>query len=381
MENKIKKWLNEGLIDNKTAARMLKDIKEDKERLRKTKVNILIYTIAVVLIGLSVITFISANDWLLELLNSNRLLKVALLMLVTLASFFGGYALAYEKKNFPKLGSALIFLSSILIGGTYALIGQIYNIDANSASLMFLWLISILPLAYLFKSKSINIVSIILAILGIIYFYEDLALDISHIWTVFIPVMCGIMFYSIGNIPPVLKKYNDFSLSYKITGALPVFITLLVLTCSVENSYHIISAHYIAPIVLLILLNLINFSLQKNPSTLLKIETFSLITILILLILMLVLPGVSVPFVMILANLFIIAMIIFGFNYGYKFENINIVGTANWMLIIYLTVNYCRWGWNYMDKSLFFLLGGICLLSLGLYLEKKRKTVIKNREK
>lgn len=377
MEKRIEQWMKEGLIDEKTAAQMQQDIKAEKEKLRKTKINILIYTIAVILIGTGVITFISANDWLLELLNSNNILKITLMTLITIASFFGGYILAYEKKNFPKLGNALIFLSSILIGGTYALIGQIYNINANSASLMFLWMISILPLAYLFKSKAINIVSIILAILGIIYFYENLALDKGYIWTVFIPVLSGIMFYSIGNIHFILNKYNDFSLSYKITGALPIFITLLVLTCSVEKSYHIISAYYIIPIVLLILLNLINFSIQKNKNMLLKIETFSLITFLILLLLLLTLPGVSVPFVMIMANLFIIAMIFFGFNYGYKFENIHIIGTANWMLIIYLTVNYCRWGWSFMDKSLFFLLGGICLLTLGLYLEKKRKTVIK----
>ncbi len=377
MEKRIEQWMKEGLIDEKTAAQMQQDIKAEKEKLRKTKINILIYTIAVILIGTGVITFISANDWLLELLNSNNILKITLMTLITIASFFGGCILAYEKKNFPKLGNALIFLSSILIGGTYALIGQIYNINANSASLMFLWMISILPLAYLFKSKAINIVSIILAILGIIYFYENLALDKGCIWTVFIPVLSGIMFYSIGNIHFILNKYNDFSLSYKITGALPIFITLLVLTCSVEKSYHIISAYYIIPIVLLILLNLINFSIQKNKNMLLKIETFSLITFLILLLLLLTLPGVSVPFVIIMANLFIIAMIFFGFNYGYKFENIHIIGTANWMLIIYLTVNYCRWGWSFMDKSLFFFLGGICLLTLGLYLEKKRKTVIK----
>lgn len=376
MEKKIEKWLNDGLIDKQTALKMLAEIKEDKTRAVRTKVNITIYTVAVILIGLGVITFISANDWLLKLLNSSDFLKIFLMLLVTFSAFAGGYNIAYEKKNFPKLGNALIFLSTLLIGGTYALIGQIYHINANSSSLMFLWMISILPAAYLFKSRAINILSIILMILSVIFFYAELSLDASLIWTIFIPVLCGLILYSAGNIPVVLDKFNDFSLSYKIVGALPIFVTLLVLTCSVEHSYHIMSGYYILPIVLLMLFNVINYVRQRDCNMLLKIETTSMITLLCMLLLLLILPSVSTPLVVILANAFIIAMIVFGFNYGYKFENGNIIGITNWMLTIFLTVNYCRWGWSFMNKSLFFILGGGVLLALGLFLEKCRKEVI-----
>ena len=109
MEKRIEQWMKEGLIDEKTAAQMQQDIKAEKEKLRKTKINILIYTIAVILIGTGVITFISANDWLLELLNSNNILKITLMTLITIVSFFGGYILAYEKKEFSKIGQCLNF--------------------------------------------------------------------------------------------------------------------------------------------------------------------------------------------------------------------------------------------------------------------------------
>ncbi len=379
MEKKIEKWLNDGLIDKQTALKMLAEIKQDKAKSVRTKVNITIYTVAVILIGLGVITFISANDWLLKLLNSSDFLKIFLMSLVTFGAFVGGYKIAYEKKNFPKLGNALIFLSTLLIGGTYALIGQIYHINANSSCLMFLWLISVLPVAYLFKSRAVNILSIILMILGVIFFYAELSLDTALIWTIFIPVLCGLTLYSAGNIPAVLNKYNDFSLSYKIVGALPIFVTLLVLTCSVEHSYHITSGYYILPIVLLMLFNMINYVRQKDCNTLLKIETVSIITMLCMLLLLLILPSVSTPVVVILANAFIIAMITFGFNYGYKFENGNIIGVTNWMLTIFITVNYCRWGWSFMNKSLFFILGGGVLLALGLFLEKRRKEVMEKK--
>lgn len=375
MEKKITKWLNDGLIDNLIAQKMLDEIKEDKIKARNIKINVTIYTIAVILIGLGVITFISANDWILQLLNSSDLLKIVLMAGITLLSFIGGYKLAYEKQIFPKLGNALIVLSSLLIGGTYGLIGQIYHINANSSSLMFLWLISILPVAYMFKSAVINIISIVIMILGFIFFYAELALDTALIWTIFVPITLGIILYSLGNIPIVLNKYNNFSLSYKIVGAIPIFITFLILTCSVEHSYHITSGFYIIPIISLIVFNALNYFMQKNSNTLLKTETISSIVILFALLLLLILHAVNTGIVIFFANIFIIAMLFFGFNYGYKFEQERIIGITNWMLIIYLLVNYCRWGWNFMDKTLFFILGGTCLLLLGLYLEKRKKEV------
>ena len=376
MEKKINKWLYEGLIDKPTALKMLQEIKEDKIKARRTKINITVYTIAVILISLGIITFISANEWLLKLLNSSDFLKIFLISAAALGAFAGGYNLAYEKKSFPRLGDALIVLSTLLIGGVYALIGQIYHINANASSIFFLWLLSVLPVAYIFRNYAVNVISIILMILGTIFFYTDLSLDKALIWTVFIPIICGVILYSAGNIPAVLKNFNNFSLSYKITGALPVFITLLILTCSVEDSYHITSPYYIVPIVLLILFNMFNYIFHKKDcSNVLKVETVSLLTMLCFLLLLLVLPAVFEPAVIILANIFIISLIVFGFNCGYKFENGKIIGVTNWMLTIYLAVNYCRWGWSFMDKSLFFILGGACLLALGLFLENKRRKV------
>lgn len=375
MEKKIAKWQAEGLIDGETASKLLADVKEDKARNRRNKINITIYTVAVVLLGLGVITFVAANDWIWELLNASDLLKIFLMLVVTCSSLWGGYQLAYEKKNFPKLGNALIFLACMLIGGTYALVGQIYHINANSATLFFLWLVSILPVAYLFRNFAVNVISIVLTFLGITFFYMDLSLDKDLIWSIFIPVLCGLVLYTAGNIPVVLEKFNRFSLAYKISGVVPIFITLLVLTCSVEHSYYITSAFYLLPLVVLIFINLVNFLCHRERTILFKLETAFLTGLAVFLLLMLVLPHVSTLLVMLLAHASLIAVITFGFNYGYKFENLSIISMTNWLLTIYLIVTYCRWGWSFMDKSLFFILGGGVLIALGLFLERKKRKV------
>lgn len=375
MEKMISKWLVAGLINQETAEVLLKSVEEENAKKHRIRLNICIYTIAAILIGLGVFAFVSANDWILSLLMSLPVLQILIMLMLSISALYFGYNLAYEKNKFPRLGHSMIFLSTLLIGGTYALTGQNYHINANNSSLVFLWMLSILPIAYLFKNFAVNIVTIILYILGVIYYYMELGLDSGLTWTIFIPLLIGTTLYSVANISVVLEKFNNFSMSYKLTGLAPIFVTLLILTCSVESSYNQTSPYYIVPIVVLLVLNLIDFVINKNRTLLFKIETGYLIAILLSLLLIIVLPSVSVYGVMVLANLAIIAMISAGYYYGYKFEY-NTIAQTNWFLIIYLTVNYCRWGWNMMDKAMFFILGGVCLLAIGMFLENRRKKVI-----
>ncbi|MBQ9149996.1 DUF2157 domain-containing protein [bacterium] len=381
MEKQIQRWLEQGIITKDVALKLLADVKLQQQKMYKLKINVTIYTIAAILIGLGVITFISANDWLLKLFELVESLKIIVLFSLTAFSLWGGYKLEYEVKKYPKLGYFLTTLSTLLIGGTYALIGQTYNINANNSSFTFLWMLSILPVAYIFKNYAVNILSIILFILSVIFFFAELKLDVINAWSVYIPLLLGTLLYTTGNIPIILNKYNKFSLSYKIVGLIPIFITLLVLTCSVNTTYHILSPYYILPIFILMGLNLLNYQFNKEKKDeLLLVETIFVFSILFFMLCLLLAKTTIIPLVVLLANVAIIAIIAFGFNYGYKYENLKIIGLTNWFLVIYLIVNYFRWAWSFMDKSLFFILGGVALLYLGIYLEKKR-TFVKNKNK
>ena len=338
MEKRITRWLENGLITKETALNLLKDVKEEKAKLHKLKLNITIYTISVVLIGSGIISFIAGNDWILELLNKFEIIKIILLFMLSAGSLWGGYKLAYEKKNFPKLGNALIVLSSLLIGATYALIGQIYNINANNAGLMFVWLISILPMAYLFKNFAINVISIILYVFGTCFYFSDTGKTIACL-SLFMPLMLGCSLYSFGNISFVLEKFNNFSLSYKLTGLFPIFITLLTLTFAEDEIFQTTEPSYYIAIVLILILNFFNYIKNKKETSLLKIETIFINSILLFLVLMIALPKFSGLFFSLLAHIAIIAIISFGYNYGYKFKNIKIISSTNWYLIIYLLIN------------------------------------------
>jgi len=372
MEKRITRWLENGLITKEIALNLLKDVKEEKAKLHKLKLNITIYTISVILIGSGIISFIAGNDWILELLNKFEIIKIILLFALTIGSLWGGYKLTYEKKNFPKLGNALIILSSLLIGATYALIGQIYNINANNAGLMFIWLLSILPMAFLYKSFSINVISIVLYILGMIFYFSDTTRTIASLG-LFMPLIIGCSLYSFGNIPYILEKFNNFSLSYKLTGLTPIFITLLVLTCAQTSSLQTSEPICYISIVFILALNFISYIKNKKENLLLKAETIFINTTLLFLTLLIALPKINGFLTALLAHIAIITIISFGYNYGYKFKNIKIISSTNWYLMIYLLINYCRWSWDYLNKTLFFLIGGTLLLTLGIYLEKAQR--------
>lgn len=373
MEKIIIKWLESGMINQETANLLLEDVKIRKTKQHRMRLNICIYTVAAILIGMGVIAFISANDWLLKLLTALPVLQILIVLALAVSALFYGYKLAYEGSRFPKLGHSIIFLSTLLIGGTYALIGQNYHINANNSSLMFLWMLSILPVAYIFKNFAINAVSVILFILGVVFYYMELSLDSGLTWTVFIPFLIGTTLYTFGNIPVIVEKFNKFSLSYKLTGLAPIFVTLLILTCSAEKTYEQTSLYYIVPILLLLCSNFINYKINKNKTLLFKIETGYIMALLLSLLFMIILHTVCAPFIIFLANLAIIILISAGYNYGYKFENNSTIMLTNWFLITYIAVNYCRWAWDMLDKALFFIIGGFGLLALGMYLENRRK--------
>ena len=69
-----------------------------------------------------------------------------------------------------------------------------------------------------------------------------------------------------------------------------------------------------------------------------------------------------------------------GMYWGYKFEKVSLINLSNFFLLIYLLTVYYRYGWNYIDKTLFFLIGGIGLVSLGIFLEKDKNRRLNKKE-
>lgn len=375
--NNIKRWKNIGLIDENLALVLEEDLKKESKKRAKFLTQITLYTIGVILVAIGVICFISANDWIVELFKKTPLIQTFVLFVFAISSLYFGVKFKYENKNFPKLGTSLIFLSTLLIGAAYIQIGQMYNWYSNASSVLFLWFISVFPLTFIFKSQAINILSTILFVFVFPCFYYDLGIDKCEVWTIFMPFsLCGIL-YTFANIPVIQNKFNNFSTVYKITALLSSFFTFLILIFSINHSYQLINPYYIIIPLILIIVNMLNYNFDKNA--LKKIETYFMVFLMIFLLVLLTVPMVN-PFVAnIISHLFLIFIISSLFHWGYKFEKTSLVNLSNLFLLIYILCIYSRYGWSYIDKTLFFLLGGIILLAVGVYLEKGKNKWLKNQ--
>lgn len=379
MENQVKKWLKKGYIDEKQADIILSDIKQEKEKSARLKMNITLYTIGAILIGIGAISFIAANDWILRLFYS-RFAKISAALIVTFACFGLGYWFSYVKTGFKRLGSVLIFLSTLLIGGVWALIGQIYNLPTNSNfGIFFLWLVSVLPVAYLFRKKSINNLSIVLFIAA--YFSIPNIYKLAYLT----PIVFGLILYNFANIPIVKKNFSEFTPAYKAVSVVVLYFSLIVMICtdSIINNYSTISTFTIIALSAFLALTLLNFALSKEKDALLKSESaiLSTITIFCMLLNINALNSDILAAINVAGSSIILASIIMAlYHFGYKARDTRLVTRANYFTLIYISVLYFKISYHLLDKALFFFLGGIILVSLGIYLEKQKKTLTKQED-
>jgi len=368
----VQRWLKNGLIDENLAHILEDDLQKKSAKRQKIAMQIVLYTVGIIFLGTGVITFIAANDWILVFLVAFPLIQIFILFTLAVYSLWGGYKLGYSNGKFPRLGGALVFLSSILIGACYILIGQIYHWSYNATLILTLWFVSIFPLAFMFKSNSVNRLSVVLFLILFPYYYYELNIDTNEVWTIFMPFSLFAVLYTFANIPVIREKYNSFSLSYKIIALIPLFFTFLILIFSMEESYHLQDIHYMIMPFLVIVFNLINFYTAKNKDFLQLHEVIFIVVLMSFLELLLLLESINLTAASVIVYLLAAWVISECIYWGYKFEEVSLVNLGNIFLIVYLMSLYCLYGWSYLDKTVFFLLGGVGLVTLGILLEKEK---------
>lgn len=118
---------------------------EKKEDASKRTIQIIL-TIAAVLVGAGIFSFIAAN-W--ELMS--RTLKMIIIFVSMLGSYSAGWYLK-EQGNYLKTGEALILLGSFIYGAGIFLVAQMFDIRANWPDGFILWMLGVIALAFALES-------------------------------------------------------------------------------------------------------------------------------------------------------------------------------------------------------------------------------------
>jgi len=237
LQKEVLEWKEEGIIDDAQAQKILARLKlaersstELKPRPGSSKVTTVISILGAVLVGMGAILFVASNwDKIPDAL------KMILLAGTTLSTYYAGWKLKYERKDRPALGDALLLLASIFVGVTIFLTAQILNVNADTHWLVFLWFLSILPLGYTFNSKSILSLNIFTFILWTFFFVgsDDLSLSIFEIFMSYLLV--GVNLYGLGQLHTRYEKYARFRTIYQGFGLF--FILLSYFFFSTETLY------------------------------------------------------------------------------------------------------------------------------------------------
>lgn len=350
-----------------------------------------------ILVGLGILSFIAAN-WR----DIPQLIRLGMI-LAALIGFYGSGERMISR-NHEKLGIALISLGLVSFGAGIILIAQMFNLAAYDATSWIIWGSAGILLTYLYRSRYLYVISLIifstaqlysvsqfhqfsytaaaLMITGLGYFtwgrkdallawlfsisfiIQMIMLVTIHDWHfiwVFIPIM---LLYTLGDWlrNPILASPAQ-SAALIAAYAFDLFIVLF----AGKDSFLNYRENLLAPTVPFISLSLVLFAV----SLLLKVKSSRTISALEWMIMPLFLYVTVYVDVVYLLVLFSYSLFTLWRGYIEEWTDKINLGTALF-LIITMTA-YGKLAWSFMDKSFFFIIGGILLLVLSWFLGRRRK--------
>lgn len=398
VEREAPRWVDQGIVTREQADRIL-GLYEDK----KHAIGLL-PILGSVLVGLGILSFIAAN-WQ----DIPQLLRLALLALV-MCGFYAGGEMATRRRG-QKLGIALVGLGVISFGAGIILIGQMFHLVAYNAGSFILWAAAGALAAYLYRSRYLYLLALLLFDAAQVYsvtsfggfsytafvlmvaalgyygwkFRSDvivwcfslsvtahalmwvLAEEYKFMW-MFIPALA---LYLLGDW--LKERRGAYALQAAPLAAAFLFGVFMVL---VGGEWNYPSLHerltpeplaYLGALAALFAASLAGKYVRGQLSTAYEWVLF-------------------VPFfylnagvyVMYLLSLFFFSLYVLwrGYAESWRFK-INF-GTV--LFICSTLVAYSKLTWDFMDKSLFFIIGGVLLIGLSWFLNRKNKQVLHNAE-
>ncbi|WP_282936410.1 DUF2157 domain-containing protein [Paenibacillus sp. RC67] len=389
LEKEGLRWVDENIVTPDQYHRIL-GLYEDK----KHAVGVL-PILGSILVGLGILSFVAAN-WQ----DIPQIMRLSLIMIVMVACYATGEI--FRRKDHEKLGIALTALGFISFGAGIVLIGQMFHLIAYDITSFIVWGTAGIGLTYLYRSRFIYLLSLI--VFTAAQLYNTLEFH-QFSYTGFAIMAAGLGYYAWQRKNTLLTWC--FSLSYVLHALIFIlnkewkflwfFIPVMVLYTLGDwykdrvTGYALqsvpLAAAYIFGVVAAIAWDHHSTDLDDiwaNP-------WFYLISLLVLFILsvagkwknkrlssalewILVVPFIYLPSG--IAVLYLLALFFFSFYVlwrGYIEEWRFKINFGTVLFICSSMVAYGKLTWNFMDKSLFFIIGGILLLVLSWFLNRRNK--------
>ncbi len=169
LRTEAKLWQTEGLIDDYLYQQLSERYQFDAlEKTASSRFITILISLGGILLGLGIITFVSANwqQW-------SRELKTLLLLTLFIGVNTTGFYLWRQQNTLPnttnkkqKLGHGLLIFGALILGANIALMAQMFHIGGSPYGLYIVWGLGVLVMAYSLQLASLGVMAILLIGLG-----------------------------------------------------------------------------------------------------------------------------------------------------------------------------------------------------------------------
>lgn len=360
-----------------------------------------------ILLGLGALTFIASN-WQ----EVSPFAKLAIILLSLIVSYAAGEW--FRSNGSEKIGLALTVIGVAIYGAGFFLIGQIYHLSANPVNAFYLWFVGAVTITYYYRSRLLTYFSLLILTISVFYgvfesyrdglatflFYVLFAIGIvpfilkyrtATLLALSQLLLFGVAFYDLHKVDdglafPALCLLFYLAARYLPRSLEPLSETIQAVSYWVMIFYSILAIFIdeLIPqqngmntrlwIVLLLLSGwyLIVSVGKKSLAQAIDLIPYGAFALLYLLVL--INPAniaTILPSVLLIVSLFLygVGMVLA----GERQRNVSRINQGAVLFGISCFVGYVNLAWDFMDKSLFFLMGGALLLALSLLVEWQRR--------
>ena len=349
---------------------------------------VVLVTLGAILAGVGVIIFVAAN-WQ----EIPRIAKLIMLLVLVGGAYYAGYWLKY-RKSYKRAGGAIIFIGAMIFGAGLFLIGQQYHMPIDDPKLLMWWFIGVIPLAYLTRSRAILILAILALLAGLGYKTGRWVRDISDPQFIFFAfyLVLGVALYSIGTVHSRFPRLKYYASRYQIFGLILVLLVMYIISFkgiysdySLANwdpvrmplefaiSFYITAGIALAGAVWSFAIDMKRKQVSgKNTGDLAGIIVFIAAGFALLF-----LPFATRTPYAIMFNIILLAGLLGLIFLGY-FQGVGwLVNLALVFFGLFVIGRYFDLAWGLLPRSVFFIVGGLVLLGVGILLERLRRKTLR----
>lgn len=164
LRQEAEQWWRDGVIDASAYETLAQRYQfQSLEGEAKSRFVVILMSLGGILLGLGVITYVSANwqGWPREF---RTLLLLALFLSVNALGFY--LWRRSPSQGGQRLGHALLLLGALILGANLGLMSQMFHQSGNLYELYLVWSLSVLAMAYGLRLASLGILALILMAMG-----------------------------------------------------------------------------------------------------------------------------------------------------------------------------------------------------------------------